>query len=1137
MDLLQKVKHDLPASDGGESKTLSNKTTDSFPLILDNIPTPVACISIDHHYGYVNKAYAAFYNAKQEDIIGKTVKEFLSAEVYNIIKPYMDRVLRGEQVKYETEILLKTGARLIDATYTPDFDDQGTVKGYVALIRDVTEKKQLEKKLKESWSLNQQLISGLPAAIYTTDNDGYITMFNQAAVELWGREPKIGKDMWCGSFKIFELDGKTEVPVDKCPMAKVLKEKRKIIVNELFIVEQPDGTRKYIHPYPEPIFDADGNMIGASNIVMDVTNQKIAEEQQARLAAIVQSTDDAIISKNLDGFITSWNAAAERLYGYKAEEIIGQHITKLIPQERLNEEDEIITRIKKGEPIEHYVTQRLTKEKKLVDVSLTVSPVKDPKGRIIGASKIARDIGMQKLAEEQQARLAAIVQSTDDAIISKNLGGFITSWNAAAERLYGYKAEEIVGQHVTKLIPEDRLNEEEEIISRIKNGVSVDHYETKRQTKDGKLIDVSLTVSPVRDPKGTIIGASKIARDITTQKLLLEELRENEERLRMAIETTRLGTWEFYPMTKDLTCSKECKKILGVPEDFEPDNQYAYDHTYPADRELVKEQIRKAITPEGPGSCEIEYRIIRYDNEIRWVKAQGKTFFDSENLPARFIGTIADITDEKMHEQELKDSIELFQTMADNVPAMIWMSGNDKFEDYFNKTWLNFTGRTLEKEIDEGWLEGVHPDDVQQCIDTYNESFKQQKGFYSEYRLRRFDGEWRWISDNSVPRFSPDGEFLGFISACMDIDDQKRYREKIQDSELLFKTISNASPAALWMTDADEQNIFVSDTWLKWTGKTFEEVIDRGWIQSVIEADREQTIKKFLESFRGRKYFHTEFRFLRKDGEVRWGLTEGYPFYETSGTFAGYAGSVTDITEIKKLEQRKDDFIKMASHELKTPITSINGYVQLLMNIYSEIDDKKLHLSKSTVKSSLNTISKQVTKLTRLISELLDLSRIETGKLELNKTEFDLGDLVEETVRDVRLTTSKHAIVVNTEYNGKIYGDKDRIAQVVMNLLTNAIKYSPDASQVDVNVDIENKNAVVQVKDHGIGIDKKFHQKIFERFYRVEGKSEQTYPGFGIGLFIASEIVNRHHGTISVESEKGKGSVFTVTLPLTQNKK
>ena len=225
----------------------------------------------------------------------------------------------------------------------------------------------------------------------------------------------------------------------------------------------------------------------------------------------------------------------------------------------------------------------------------------------------------------------------------------------------------------------------------------------------------------------------------------------------------------------------------------------------------------------------------------------------------------------------------------------------------------------------------------------------------------------------------------------------------------------------------------------------------------------------------------------------------------------------------------------MASHELKTPITSINGYVQLLMNIYNESDEQRLHLSKQTVKSSLTTISKQVVKLTRLISELLDLSKIESGKLELHKTEFDLADLVEETVQDMRQTASKHAIILHNDFEGKIFADKDRIAQVLLNLLTNAIKYSPDADHVEVFVENNKKSAIIKVKDYGIGIDKKDHLKIFERFYRSEGKSEQTFPGFGIGLFIASEIVHRHNGAINVKSEKGKGSEFIVTLPVQFN--
>jgi signal transduction histidine kinase len=299
-----------------------------------------------------------------------------------------------------------------------------------------------------------------------------------------------------------------------------------------------------------------------------------------------------------------------------------------------------------------------------------------------------------------------------------------------------------------------------------------------------------------------------------------------------------------------------------------------------------------------------------------------------------------------------------------------------------------------------------------------------------------------------------------------------------------------------------------------------------------LDEDKEYVVRKFAECFRQRKYFNTEFRFIRADGEVRWALTEGYPFYDFNGVFSGYAGSVTDITDIKKLEQRKDDFIKMASHELKTPITSISGYVQLLLNIYNETDDQRLHLARTTVKSSLNTIAKQVTKLTRLISELLDLSKIESGKLELHKTEFDLAEMVEETVQDVRHTTSKHAIIVNNEFEGKILADKERIAQVIMNFLTNAIKYSPDADRVEVFVQGNRKTATIRVKDYGIGIHKKDHQRIFERFYRVEGRSEQTFPGFGIGLFIASEIIHRHNGTISVKSERGKGAEFTVTLPV-----
>ncbi len=1140
MNLIQKMKHTL-SLDADSSNGNGKMQSDILQLLLDTSTSALAYININYFYEYVNKAYANWFGATPAEIIGKSVRKFIGAEAFQQVRHSMEKAMEGEETQNAEKTPVVNGSRFIEERYTPHFDEYGKVKGCVALIidhaekgktgkeiskkqtelqdyvdnatiglhwvnsrgiiiwanktelnmlgysaeeyighhisefhcsqeiindiltrlackeiihqyeadlkckdgsirtvlinsnvlwengkfihtrcftTDITEKKKLyeaehvnaRKKLLDRDANYQQLIGGLPVALYTCDIEGRVILYNKAAVELWGREPEIGKDMWCGSWKIYEPDGITQMALDKCPMAITLKEGRAVKGVEI-IIECPDGTKKYVQPNPVPMFDTYGKMTGAVNMLVDITENKIVEQKLASLAAIVESSDDAIIGKTLDGIVTSWNKAAEKVFGYTANEMIGQAITNIIPPDRLNEEPKLIERLKKGE--------------------------------------------------------------------------------------------------------------------------SVDHFDTKRKTKDGKLIDISLTISPIKDKHGKVIGASKISRDITIQKRLNETLRESEERLRMAIESTKLGTWEYHPQSGNLSWSDECRKIYDVPENMEVDFQFFSDHIYPEDAEFAQTEIAKAMGPEGNGHYDIQYRILRYsDKQPRWIRAQGKVYFNAADQPERFIGTVLDITEDKNQEQQLKDSVELFTIMAENVPAMIWMSGTDKFGDYFNNTWLTFTGRTLEQECNEGWLENIHPDDVKKCIDNYNQSYNVQKGSYTEYRLKRHDGQYRWIADNAVPRYDSDGLFNGFISACMDIDDQKRFREKIQESELHFKTISNVAPVGLWMTDTNAQNIFVNDTWIQWTGIPFEKQLGVGWLDRVLEEDKVGSPGKFWDCLMKREKYSSEFRIKKPGEEIRWCLTEGSPYYNIAGEFAGYAGSVTDITQIRKLEERKDDFIKMASHELKTPITSIKGYVQLLLNIYNEMDNEKLQFSKATVKSSLGTISKQVTKLTRLISELLDLSRIESGKLELHKTKFNLADMVEETVEDVRHTTSRHAIIIQNDFEGKIYADKDRLSQVLLNLLTNAIKYSPDADSIEVYVEGNNEQATIKVKDHGIGIARKDHLKIFERFYRVEGKSEQTFPGFGIGLFIATEIIQRHQGMLTVESEKSKGATFTITLPV-----
>lgn len=265
--------------------------------------------------------------------------------------------------------------------------------------------------------------------------------------------------------------------------------------------------------------------------------------------------------------------------------------------------------------------------------------------------QLPEDLGM--------AHLAAIVTSSDDAIISKTLDGIITSWNNAAERLFGYTAAEAIGQPILLLIPEDRLQEEPAIVERLKKGERIDHFETQRITKNRRLLDISLTISPVKDSTGKIIGASKIARDITGQKEAERIIRENEEKFRMAVESTQLGTWEYNPLTGQLVWSDECRKIYDVPAGLPISFALFEEYIFPDDRLVVQQAFQQALDPAGNGAFDIQYRIIRYsDRQPRWVWAQGKVYFGRNNTALRFIGTILDITDDRMAKEELERLVE-----------------------------------------------------------------------------------------------------------------------------------------------------------------------------------------------------------------------------------------------------------------------------------------------------------------------------------------------------------------------------------------------------------------------------------------------------------------------------------------------
>jgi PAS domain S-box-containing protein len=252
-----------------------------------------------------------------------------------------------------------------------------------------------------------------------------------------------------------------------------------------------------------------------------------APDESSRLAAIIESSSDAIISKDLNGTILTWNRGATAIYGYAAEEVIGRSIKVLVAPDQAGEEEAILARIREGQRVEHFEAVRINKNGNPIHVSLTISPIFGKNG-VVGASHVARDISEHRRLDEANAQLAAIVESSDDAIISKSPSGIIRTWNASAERLYGYSSAEAIGRNVTFLQPPGREMEEAEILRTIGNGGRVDHFETERMRKDGSVLKVSLTISPIRDRAGAVTGVSHIARDITRQREIEEHLRQTQ---------------------------------------------------------------------------------------------------------------------------------------------------------------------------------------------------------------------------------------------------------------------------------------------------------------------------------------------------------------------------------------------------------------------------------------------------------------------------------------------------------------------------------------------------------------------------------------------------------------------------------
>lgn len=519
--------------------------------------------------------------------------------------------------------------------------------------------------------------------------------------------------------------------------------------------------------------------------------------------------------------------------------------------------------------------------------------------------------------------------------------------------------------------------------------------------------------------------------------------------------------------------------------------------------------------------------------QTRFVDFVFEPFRDDDGSISGIIAISIDVTEQVKARQQLEEAEERARLAAEAVNMGTYDLNLVNGEIITSLRFANIFGLNEPAHRDR-YLESFHKDDFRLRMVAHRNAIRKGTLYY-ESRIIWKDESVHWVRVEGKVFYNKDEMPHRILGTVLDITEEKKNQQQQQklekalaESEQLLRKITSASPTCLFMCNENGAITYVNQTWIDWTGISYEDNMVSGWLEAIYEDDRAKAIAEFQITLDERALYDVTFRIKHVDGTLRWCTACGQPQYREDGSFCGYIGSCTDITEQKELQQQKDAFIGIASHELKTPVTSIKAYTQVLEKILK----KKGQDAEAGMMKKMND---QLDRLTNLISDLLDVTKINSGKLQFNPHNFDFELLIRELVEDLQRTTDRHRLVEHYSPTGIIFADKERVGQVIINLITNAIKYSPCADKIIISTEKKENGVTVCVEDFGVGISKDNLNKVFEQFYRVNGAMQHTFPGLGLGLYISSEIIKREGGRIWVDSEEGVGSKFCFSIPVQKN--
>jgi PAS domain S-box-containing protein len=503
----------------------------------------------------------------------------------------------------------------------------------------------------------------------------------------------------------------------------------------------------------------------------DLSAQRQLKDNLTYLEAITHTLNHALITTDQNDRIIRWNSAAEILYGWTSEEVIGKKATEILPA--LSGQDFYSTLRETLLASGHWsgeIRQR-TKygEEKLIHARLSV--LKNTEGELTGFVSLNRDITRARKAEEAQMQLAAIVESSDDAIISKSLDGFITSWNAGAQRIFGYTAEEVIGKHITLLIPKDLEHEENLIIGKVRKGEHVQHFDTERITKDGRRLNISLSVSPVKNANGEIIGASKISRDITEKKKTERAVQASAEQLRAMFNQAGVGVCLLAPDCSIIEVNPKFCAILGYTE-YELKEKSFISFTH-AEDQLANQRVFDSLLKTKQETATFEKRYVRKNRSQVWVRITiAKIHYENGEL-RQFVAIVEDITEHKQAEAGLRESESRFRILAENIQNLAWMANPDGWIFWCNQRWYEYLGRSFETIKGWGWENTVHPDHAQRVHTFLMSAWSKGEPWQLTFPLRSKNGEYRLFLTNAYPVRNSSGELQRWIGTCTDVETLK----------------------------------------------------------------------------------------------------------------------------------------------------------------------------------------------------------------------------------------------------------------------------------------------------------------------------------------------------------------------------